>query len=277
LQIAPQPGASPLFLLRGGERRRIAWHGADRFVLRGGSSGRHSQPVDDLLATIDENPAVVSPGALARPAVQDAVLGTSLQVMGPAELAYLAQGGAAYEALGTAAPWTALRPQALVLGRRDRERLAALAVRLEALLADPAAVERRLGERAGGGFVAAAQAEIAARLADLEAPALALDPALARPHAKTVRTVGRALERFARKAAATAARRDETTHQRFEQLLATARPAGRPQERALTAAHFTLRYGAGFGTALLDGLDCDPRRLAVIDPDAARASAEEAS
>jgi len=272
LQIAAQPAASPLFLLRGGERRRIEWRGESSFALRGLAA---SEPVDDLLATLDDNPAVVSPGALARPAIQDAVLGTHLQVMGPAELAYLAQGVAAYAALGAAPPWTTLRPQALVFGRRDRERLAALDVPLAALLADPRTVERRLGERAGGGFVAAAEAEIAARVAALGPPALALDPALGRSHAKTARTVARALARFAGKAAATAARRDEASRDRFERLLATARPAGRPQERALAAAHFLLRYGGGFGAALLDGLGLDPRRLSVIDPQPDAAGREE--
>ena len=40
---------------------------------------------------IDENPGVVSPGVLARPAIQDAVLGTAIQVVGPGELSYMAQ------------------------------------------------------------------------------------------------------------------------------------------------------------------------------------------
>lgn len=266
LQIAPQPGASPLFLLRGGERRRIEWRGDDRFVLRGDGGGRTAEPVDALLATLADNPAVVSPGALVRPAIQDAVLGTHLQVMGPAELAYLAQGGAAYATLATAAPWSALRPQALLLARRDRERLAALGATLAELLGDRDALERRLGEGAGGGFVAAPAAEIAARLAALAAPAVALDPALARPHAKTVRTVERALERFARKAALTAARRDEATRDRFARLSAVVRPNGKPQERVVAAAHFLLRFGEAFGAALLDGLRLDPRRLSVIDP-----------
>jgi len=266
LQIAPQPGASPLFLLRHGERRRIEWRPRERFVLRGRAE---SGPVDELLATLADNPAVVSPGALARPALQDAVFGTFLQVMGPAELAYLGQAAAAYETLELAAPWTSLRPSALVLGRHDRERLAALGIELAALLADPDEVERRLGERVGGDFVAPAREAIAARVAALAAPALALDGGLARPHAKTARTVDRALERFAAKAARAAARRDEATRERFTRLLAATRPGGAPQERVLAAAHFSLRYGDGFGAALLDGLALDPRRLSVVDPEPA--------
>jgi len=268
-QVDPQPGASPLFLLRGGARRRIEWRGAENFALRG---ARGEEPIAALLDAIEENPAVVSPGALARPAIQDAVLGTTLQVMGPGELAYLAQAAAVYVELDVAPPWTAARPSALVLDARARERLEALGVALAELVADPAAAERRLGERRGGGFVAPARAEILALVDALATPSRELDPALARPHAKTRRTVERALDRFAGKAARAAARRDETVRERFAALAETVRPGGALQERVVAAAHFELRYGERFGAALLDGLGLDPRRLALVDPDEAGAA-----
>jgi len=265
LQVPAQPAASPLFLLRGGERRRIEWRGADRFALRGAGGGGH--PVPELLATIEENPAVVSPGALARPAIQDAVFGTFLQVMGPAELGYLAQAAASYETLGLAAPWTSLRPSAMLLDRRDGERLAALGVSLAELLARPDDVERRLGERAGGDFVAPLAGEIAERLAAVEERTRAIDPTLERAHRKTTQSVERALGRFAAKVAGAAARADEASHDRFRRLLAACRPNGRPQERVMSAAQPLLRFGAGFGESLLDGIGLDPRRLSVVRPE----------
>ena len=262
-QVAPQPGVSPLFLLAGLERRRIAWVGASSFALRGVEGERS---VAELLETIDGNPAVVSPGALARPAIQDAVLGTTLQVMGPGEIGYLAQAAAVYPLLGIAAPETALRPQALVLDARSAEHLAELGVGLQELIADPAGAERRLGERAGGGFVEPAAAAVGAALAGLEAPAVALDPTLAKPFEKTRETVARALEAFAGKVAAAAARRDEQTARRFAALRDLVAPAGGAQERTLSAAYFPGRYGDGFGAALLDQLELDPSRLSVVDP-----------
>lgn len=262
-QVAPQPGVSPLFLLAGLERRRIEWRGEAAFALRGVEGER---PVEELLATIAGNPAVVSPGALARPAIQDAVLGTTLQVMGPGEIAYLAQAAAVYPLLGGAAPASALRPQALVFDGRSAEHLAELGVGLPELLDDAAAAERRLGERAGGGFVEPAAAAIAAALAELEAPARALDPTLGKPFEKTRETVGRALEAFAGKVAGAAARRDEQVARRFAALRDLAAPGGAAQERTLCAAYFPGRYGDGFGAALLDQLDLDPSRLSVVDP-----------
>lgn len=263
LQVTPQPGVSPLFLLRGGERRRIEWRGDGAFALRGAEG---EEPVAALVETIADNPAVVSPGVLARPAIQDAVLGTSILLLGPGETAYLPQAAPAYALLGLAAPALALRPQTLVLDSRQREHLADLGLGLEELLGDPTAARRCLGERAGGDFVDPVRASLAERVTELRAPALALDPNLEKPFEKTRESVDRALEAFAAKVAAAAARRDELHSQRLDQLLEAAQPGGTFQERALSAGYFPGRYGEGFGAALVDQLDLDPRRLSVIDP-----------
>ncbi len=263
LQVSPQPGVSPLFLLRGGERRRIEWRGENAFALRGAAG---EEPVATLLETIADNPAVVSPGVLARPAIQDAVLGTSILILGPGETAYLPQAAPAYALLGSAAPALALRPQALVLDARQAEHLADLGLGLGDLLGAPARARRRLGELAGGGFVEPVRARLAERVAELRGPALALDPNLEKPFEKTRESVDRALEAFAGKVAAAAARRDELHSQRLDQLLEAVQPGGAFQERTISAGYFPGRYGELFGPALLDQLDLDPRTLSVIDP-----------
>jgi bacillithiol biosynthesis cysteine-adding enzyme BshC len=273
LQVAPQPGASPLFLLRAFERRRIEWRGGERFALRGGPPEMADEPVADLLTTLDENPAVVSPGVLARPGIQDAVLGTTLQILGPGEMAYFAQAATVYPLLDIAAPWIALRPQAAVLPAKQARRLAEMGIGAAELLADPASAERRLGERSGGDFVAARRAAVAKLLDELREPALAIDPSLEKPYGKTRESTLRALDLFADKVAAAAARRDETARQRFAALVRLLRPEEKPQERVISAAHFPGEYGDGFGAALLDGLTLDPRRLSLIDP-APRAEGE---
>jgi len=260
-QVAPQPGASPLFLVRGGERRRIEWRGGSEYALRGAAA---SAPVEELLAAIEENPAVVSPGALARPAIQDAVFGTLLQVMGPGELAYLPQAAAAYTILGLEAPWTSLRPSAVVVGKKERERLAALELPLAELLADPEDAARRLGERRDGGFVEPARSEILGRIDALGEPARAVDPQLERAHRKTLRTVERALGRFAGKVAAAALRRDELASDRFHRVVSRLAPGGQMQERVVAYAYFVLRCGDEVGESLLNSLDLDPRRLSVV-------------
>lgn len=262
-QVAPQPGASPLFLTRAGARRRIEWRGDDRFVLRGDAG---EAAVGALLETLEREPAAISPGALARPAIQDAVLGSTLVLLGPGELAYFAQAAASYELLGIAPPTVALRPHALVVDAPARRRLAALGATLDELLERPGAIVERIARAAGGGFVAPVHAEILAALERLEAPAAALDPTLARPFARTRGTVGRALARFATRVEAAATRRDAEAGHRLARLTDLVRPGGVAQERRLATGWFAARWGDGFGPRLAAGLELDPTRLSVIDP-----------
>jgi bacillithiol biosynthesis cysteine-adding enzyme BshC len=263
-QVAPQAGVSPLFLVRGRERRRIEWRGGDRFALRGGEG--ESEAIVRLLETIEGNPAAVSPGVLARPAIQDAVLGSALFLVGPGEMAYLAQAAAAHEVLGVAPPAVALRPHALVVDRRSREHLDELGSTLAELVETPAALAERLARRGGAGFVEPVAAELARRVEELRVPAVELDPALERPWEKTRETVARALEAFAGKVAGSAARRDQQAAHRLEQLTTLVRPGGKPQERTLATAWFAGRWGEAFGGRLAAALDLDPRRLSIVDP-----------
>lgn len=273
LQVAPQRGASPLFLLRDGARRRIEWSGDAGFRLRGAPGGGPAEPVGELLALLERDASLVSPGVLARPAIQDAVLGTTLQIMGPGETAYLAQAAAVYSVLGVAAPWTALRPQVLVFDRRQREHLAELGAGLEELLFAPEAIAHRLAALAGGGFVSAAREDAERLLDGLRAPAIALDPTLEKPWTKTRDTLLGALAAFAAKVEAAAARRGGVAQQRFDHLRLATRAEGGLQERVISTAWFAGRYGEIFGAALLDQLTLDPGHLVLVDPIADRSPA----
>ena len=282
LRVNPQPGASPLFLLRHGQRRRIEWRGDEGFALRGtdgadrtdgpgGGAGRPQRQADaggvgELLRILDENPSVVSPGVLARPAIADAVLGTTLQVLGPGELSYMPQAAAVYGVLEIAAPYVALRPQTLVLDPGKAQHLEGAGLTLADLLGDRSRLDHKLAERAGGDFVAPVRGRIAAALDDLRAPALAADPNLERPLAKTREQVLRAVDLFAEKAMPSLARRDELQSRRVEALLQLCLPGGKPQERVLCAAHFQGKYGDRLAASFWEQLELDPTRMAVILP-----------
>lgn len=260
LQVTPQEEASPLFLLRGQERRRVLWDGDDRWRLRG--SDEASQPVAALLAIARDNPAVISPGVLARPALQDALLGTTLQILGPSEMSYMPQAAAAYRVLELPGPWTTLRPRTLVLEGRQREHLEALGVRVDELVgADP---ERLIAERMGDDPVTPARQRIAEIMAGLEAPIADLDPTLERPREKAASMADRALDQLAGKVAAALARRHETWHRRLVQVQAAVLPAGVPQERSLAVAHFAVRYGDALVAAYLEQLELDPRTVHIV-------------
>jgi bacillithiol biosynthesis cysteine-adding enzyme BshC len=262
LQVSPQRGASPLFLLSRGERRKVEWR-AEGFGLRGREEGGS---LADLLRVIAENPAVVSPGVLARPAIQDAVLGTTVQVMGPGELSYMAQVSAVYPLLEIEPPLTSLRPQTLIIEAHQLEKLGELGLSLADLLGDRAHIDHILVEREGGDFLTPIRARIEAALAELHAPALAADPNLERPLDKTREQILRSFDLFGEKATAALARRNEVVSRRVEQLREICLPLGKLQEREITAAHYQGKYGERFAASYWEQLGLDPTRLQVIVP-----------
>ena len=263
LQVPEQKGASPLFVLSGSARRRVVWEGEEGWSLRGENETRE---VSSLLGMIEEDPGAVSPGVLARPAIQDAVLGSSLQLMGPGELAYLAQASSLYPILDVGAPFTALRPQMLVLERAPRRQLQKLGLPLTEILGSEAELERRLAEDLGAGAMDTARAAVLAGIEDLRDPCLDIDRDLERPWRKTRDQVARALDLLSAKAYAAAVRRDDTLRQRCESIRAACLPLGRPQERVLCTAHFALRHGPGFALRAWEQLDVSSDAIQIVDP-----------
>ncbi|MDX1632033.1 MAG: bacillithiol biosynthesis cysteine-adding enzyme BshC [Thermoanaerobaculia bacterium] len=264
LQVPHPADAAPLFLLSGGERRRIVWVGQERFALRGGD--REPRPVNELLETLDDNPSVLSTNVLTRPAVQDAVFGTSLQLLGPGELSYFAQAAPFYDLLGIPAPVVTLRPQALLVEERHWKILDELSLPPSAVLEPEESLDRRLARRLAPDFMEPSKERAEELLDDLRDRALVLDPNLERPWEKTRENVLRALETFGSKVRQAAARRDEVVHRRLENLRSFVAPGGEPHERNLSVSYFRGRYGEGLIDRLAGGLESRPGRLQVIDP-----------
>jgi bacillithiol biosynthesis cysteine-adding enzyme BshC len=264
LQVTPQRGLSPLFLLSRGERRRIEWRGEDGYTLRGRED---VGTAEDLLRIADENPGVLSPGALARPALQDAVLGTTLQVLGPGEVSYIGQSAAVYPVLEVEAPWVSLRPQTLVLEPHLAGKLAEAGVSLSVLMAGRQALDRALADLEGGDFVGPVRRRIEEALAELDEPAHAADPNLDQPMKKTREQILRALDLFADKATSAAARRNEVRNRRVDLLRESCLPLGKPQERVVASAHFEGKYGERLVESYWEQMGLDPRVLHVVIPD----------
>jgi len=267
LQVQPQAGSTPLFYLHGQERRRLGIAG-DRVTLRGLDS--FERGLDWLESALRENPAVVSPGVLARPAIQDAVLGSFLQVLGPGEMSYMPQAAPLYQHLGVDVPWITLRPQALVLGQSLIDKAESSGIALDDFVQPALDLDRLVGGDRGSELVsgpAGAGTDIAERLAKLEQEALSIDRNLAGPFAKTSQQIQRALTTFAGKIDKAAAEKNQVARRRAEAVRATCRPGGKLQERVVSTAYFPGKYGDGFVDSFFAQLDLDPRKLSVIRPE----------
>lgn len=272
LQVHPQRGVSPLFLFTGGhgsgegggERRRIAWSDGERYELRGVEAA--PQPLARLREIIRDNPTAVSPGVLARPVVQDAILGTTLMVLGPGETSYMPQVAPLYDVLEVEAPQVALRPQTLVLESHQVDKLEEAELTLAELLSPRERLDRVLAERAGDDVTAEPRQRIEAILDELEEPALALDPNLERPLEKTREHVLRSLDAFAGKARSAAARRDEVRAGRVDKLRQSVLPFDKLQERVVCSAHYRGKYAERFAEAYWQQMELDGSVLQVVTP-----------
>jgi bacillithiol biosynthesis cysteine-adding enzyme BshC len=264
LQVEPQPGLSPLFVLRGSERRRIEWQGEERWGLRGAED--EPRPVADLLERLAENPGVVSPGVLARPLVQDAILGTALQLLGPGELSYLPQLAPLYDLLEVAPPSLALRPQLLVLERHRRDKLAELPLALADFVAPELDLDRALAGGEAEEILGPARRRIEEALGELRARATALEADLDGPWHKTRGQIEKALGIFTGKVTGALGRRHEVVRRRAGDLREACRPDGAMQERVLSVAHFPARHGEAFVDALFEQVELDARHLQVVTP-----------
>ena len=266
LPVRSKSGEAPLFLIdAAGERRRVVWDGAGGYRLRGGGSGT----VEELAGTLDRDPEALSPGVLARPAVQDAVFGTALMILGPGELAYMTQARAIYEALDVPAPAITLRPQVLLLGSRERRWLTGLeaeGIDLANVLSRPDDLERRLAERCELDFIASARAKIDSAVGDLAVGHDSVDPSLAGAWRKTGANLKRTLDQFERRVVAAAARRDDVLKGRIDRLRAHCLPNGHLQEREFTSLHCLASYGSEL-VRRLSSIDLDPRRLQPLAMD----------
>ena len=260
LQVTPQPGTSPLFLIHEGQRRRIEWRDGDHFGLRGVDNFEGT--VDELLGLLDQDPARFSPGVLARPAIQDVVLGSSLQLMGPSELSYMTQARGAYKILGIEKTWTTLRPQMMALDRRQVGWMEELELSIRELIDESTA--SIVAERFGRDFVTPIRDKMIEALAELEAPTLDVDKSLEKPLRKTRDQITRGLDNFTARVEAAVARKNETWTRRVEQLKSGIVPDGHLQERELAGAYFWVKYGPDWVHALLDQMDLDTRDLNIV-------------
>ena len=266
-QVRHAPEWSPLFEVGDdGCRRRIGWVGDDAYQLRGSDD---PLPVTRLEELIESTPERVSPGVLARPAVQDAMLSTSVFVVGPGELSYLPQVAPVYELIGARPARLALRPQCLLLDERRSGQLSHLiddGLPLGLILGPMEDLEQVLAAEADDGSMDRLEGRFDELLDELATLGRKTDPGLVKPASKTADQIRRGLGMFRDKHKAALARRNETRRGRIDTLRSLCLPGGKLQERVLSSVCVPGVFGEAAITALFEQLEIDPRELRIITP-----------
>lgn len=246
-QLHRRQDASNLFLEEDGRRQALR--------LRDGALATPSRTYTaaELKSILAAEPWRITPAAGLRPVVQDLILPTAVSVVGPNELAYIAQLKGVYDLhlLQPALPW--LRPSLILIEPPIRRILATRGLDLEAFLGDPAGAEMHALVGASDLALAlqTARAQVQGAMDMLQGRfATLLDEPQARSVERSRRGVLGHLERLERLAARSQARKDAIITDQFRRLHAHLLPGGIPQERSLTIFSPWLRHGPRVVTAM---------------------------
>ena len=255
-QVLVAPQSSLLFLIdeKTGARlalKRIAPSAEEPngLWLAAAADGNRRFSTADLLGILSAEPERISPAALLRPVFQDFLFGTTAQVGGPAEIAYLAQSTVLFERiLGRQTPpmarfsATLIEPQAAELLRRHEltleqvfaeESAAALALKLAARAMPP---ETKTKLAAAGN---AMDAELTALVNWLQSQ----DKGLGQSAETAAGKMRYQMNRLRTMAANFQLQREATLTRHANSIVNALYPGGVLQERVHGAAYYFARYG----------------------------------
>ena len=250
-QVAVGAQSSLLFLIdeRTGARlalKRIAPNAAEPEGLW--QAGRQNFSTEDLLGVLETEPERISPSALLRPVFQDFLLGTSLIVGGPAEIAYFAQSAVLFERiLGRVTPvqprfsGTLVEPAIAEVLRKHE-------LSLERVFAEtPDSLAQLLAARAmpveGKQKIAAAGHALDAELEPLLEWMDKLDAGLGRSAETAAGKMRYQMNRLRRLAANFQLQRETSLGRHAQAICQALYPGGVLQERVIGAAYYFARYG----------------------------------
>lgn len=247
-QVHVEPESSLLFLLEGGRR----------LPLRAGPGGfQCGDRASDL-----------SPNALLRPVVQDYMLPTVASVMGPAEVAYMAQAQVIYRELLGRMPVVVPRAAFTILDSHSAKLLARYALSLEDFFQG----EEELRERAAKSMTPPELAKniqqlteaTDAGIARLRAELLRFDPTLAEALERSRRKVLYQLGKIDGKVSREALRRSERVEAGTARLIGLIYPHRHLQERFYSILPLLAQHGLDLIETIYRNIDLDSRDHRVL-------------
>ncbi len=263
-QVKVATGMSLLFLVEGGERRALR-----RVAEDGWKAGAKSFTTAELLEVLEREPERLSPNALLRPVMQDAILPTAAYVGGPAEIAYFAQSAVVYERLlGRVTPVlprlsaTLVEPAvAAVMARHEVDFLGVLGAKT----AEEMTV--RLGARAmpieGKRKLAAAGNALDGELGALLDYMGSLSPELGRAAGVSASKMRYQMNRLRRMAARFEVERVGSLRKQAGLLMLNLFPEEHLQERLVAGVYYLAKFGEGLAERLVEhaGQECPGHRV----------------
>ncbi len=242
LQVTSDPAALPLFA-RVGSDRLLLFETGSRLSLKGLEG---TFETGEVVERFSSGAWLPSFSALTRPLAASALFPVAATILGPAEIAYWAQGWPLFAWAGIVPPVIVPRPLVALVPATAARVLSKLGLSVEDVLGGEEAMLRKKGAGEAGALLERLTAirEDAIRALDAEEPALlAVDPSLKKAVETTREKTSFAFEKLAEKAAAAAGRADERTAAQVKRLLEEILPGGVLAERAYSALPYVLKFG----------------------------------
>jgi bacillithiol synthase len=265
VQVAVTPGSSLIFLIdeRTGARlalKRIAATGSESNDLW--QAGRERYTTADLVGILAAEPERISPGALLRPIFQDFLLGTSLIIGGPAEIAYFAQSAVLYERILGRTTAAEPRLSATLIEPDIGELLRKHELGLERVLRESAdSLSQLLAARAmpieGKRKLGSAGTALDAELAPLLEYMKSMHAGLGRSAETAASKMRYQMNRLRRLAANFEMQREGSLRRHADSIERALNPGGVLEERVHGAAYYLARYGFQLAETLVE-LAADP-------------------
>jgi bacillithiol biosynthesis cysteine-adding enzyme BshC len=259
-QVHMEEQTSLFFLMENGKRLALRRHGSE-YVLNG---RRFSS--QELQASAES----LSPNALLRPVVQDSILPTAASIMGPAEMAYLAQSEVIYRAILGRMPVAVPRAGFTILDQHSHKLLDRYGLRLTDFFDGEEAIRHRVADRLVPPALAGSLRETAAAVSravdDLRSQLVAFDPTLAQALDRSARKIRYQIGKVEGKAGRETMRRDARATEDAASLSGLLWPERHLQERLYSILPFLARHGLGLLDQVYEAiqLDCPDHRMMVI-------------
>jgi uncharacterized protein YllA (UPF0747 family) len=207
-----------------------------------------------------------SPNVLLRPLMQDTLLPTVTYIGGPAEVAYFAQVGAVYEALGKPMPPIFPRISATVMEPRIAKAVEKYGVQMADVFQGREHLKKKIvaAVQDSEGFERS-RLRIEEELNSLTPLLNSVDPTLIGALDTSRQKIMHQLEALKGKYVNAVARRDETIERHLDAICNSLFPDKKPQERVINITSFIGRYGMAVLPRLMEQLTLDVREHQVVE------------
>jgi bacillithiol biosynthesis cysteine-adding enzyme BshC len=245
----------------------FAYRGRSRQALRPADlAGAFSRTSNDEVLKQRGAALMLSPNVLLRPAVQDSIFPTVAYIGGPAEIAYWAQAGAVYAALGRPMPAVFPRISASVIEARIARALRKYGIDLLDVFRGKEFMKRKaVAAVQGVEQFDQARDRITAELESLRPALSSVDPTLGGALETSRQKVLHQVETLRTKYVNAEAKRNESLEKHLDAITSSLYPEKKLQERVLNITSFLVRYGSGFIERLEQALELDSREHQVIE------------